>query len=130
MKILEKTHFEQFQQIEEKLNHMLEIKTVDLSILPDFEVLKADFTKIQAYWEANKEKNMEKTFILYHYARNAAIIIEKVITSFKLAKQMNRNPEVAYNTLDLMPALLSAYEDLITLEMTQFDDPEFFDEFS
>ncbi|MHA1784597.1 MAG: hypothetical protein ACTSVY_08055 [Candidatus Helarchaeota archaeon] len=119
-----------FETIEAKLEEMVKEKSINLDIIYDFNLVQDKLKSIQSYWESNKEKNIEKSFILYHCARNLAKIIEKIINNFKIAKQMHQNPQVVYDTINVLPVLVSSYEELMNVNDDFFEKDDIFKHFS
>jgi len=130
MKILDNVNIALFQAIEDKLNRMITIGSLDMQVLGDLKVIATDFETITTFWEDLQGDDIENRFILYHYSKNAAAIVENVIEQFQMAKIRNQNPEMAQNILDILPSLSNAYEELLDINATMLQSEELFTKFS
>ncbi len=105
-----------FYIIYEKLDIMDQEKTVDLSILKDFQKLQEEFSVIETMCIKEKKLALEDAFLIYHASRSSRMILEKIGQRFQEAKEKHENPQV----VDLSKMVLPCMNDLYNLIVSSY----------
>lgn len=100
-------------EITDALNGMEETGKVDLSIVKNLD-------KVTDLFKASEEKwlttpNTKQSFYFYYAARNAELVLSKMKERFMSSKQVNDNPKVAEDSLQIV-GLLGDLLDLTRIE--------------
>src|SRR5487761_326793 len=93
----------QISKIVDALNKMEERKEVDISIVKDLEELTASFEKSEQRWLESLDTKL--SFYFYYAARNAILIISRMMERFLKAKEKQDNPVVAEDSLEIVGIL-------------------------
>lgn len=99
-----------FNSIYKKLEEMENKGKIDLTILEEFDLLAKKFKAIELFWVENKRVNVEDAFLLYHCARNCRTILTRMRNRFLEAEKKHLNPDVAIDSLQIIPVLNALYE--------------------
>jgi len=91
--------------MEEMLQGMEASGRVNLSILGLFDRLIAIARNKEDEWEEREDVSRADAFAIYHLWRNLRLVLLKVKNRFQEAHSRHQNPEVALQTLELLPTL-------------------------
>ena len=103
------------KELKDSLNSMEETGKVDLSILDKLNNLRDLAENIQTKWAENPNPD---GFYFYHAAKNVELVLNGMMDRFKKSHEANDNPQIATDSLKLLPALERALEIADTDEIT------------
>lgn len=95
-------HQQLVKEITDSLNDMEDKKAVDLSILDKLKNLRGFLLQLKTKWLEDKNTD---GFYFYQAARNVELIVGKMEDRFVKAKEMHDNPQIALDSLKLMPII-------------------------
>jgi len=87
-------------EITGRVNKMEDEGKVDLDILHDLDKLKDGLLAIEDKWVNNSSRD---SFYFYQAIRNVELILERVVERFAAAKERHDNPQIALDTLAIIP---------------------------
>ena len=90
-------------KISDQANKMEDEQKVDLSVVNTLNELQDSTKQTQSKWV---EKKTENSFYFYNASKSVELIIEKMIDRFKKSHENHDNPQVALDTLTLVPNLI------------------------
>lgn len=88
------------EDITKKVNKMEEKGEVDLIIIKDLEKLQQKLIQTENKIVKNDHKD---SFYFYQSIRNVQLVLERIVKRFLESKQKHDNPQIALDTLALIP---------------------------
>lgn len=102
--------FEYIRGMRSDLSQMEEKGTVDASFIQKIETLDKEFTEMKQYWIAQKAVSVGSAFVFYSAMHNTNLVLGKMKNRFKNAKKVNDNPEIACDSLLVMPIISEVHQ--------------------
>lgn len=88
-----------------KLEGMQASRKLDPSSLGMIEAVIGECGKKETFWLSNKDISPQAAFVLYHAARNARMVLEKMYERFVQAAELHENPKVVDDAMVVFPEL-------------------------
>jgi hypothetical protein len=105
----------EFAAIGSSLTSMVEQKRIDLIVVNKLDSLLHLLSEKEAYWQSNRNVSSRSAFTVYHGWRNVRLVVNKMRTRFIEAQGRHENPQVAVESLKVLPSLLDVYTCLLEL---------------
>ncbi len=86
--------------ITDRINKMEDDGAVDEAIVDDLDELKQKLLDVEDRWLSVDDKN---SFYFYQGIRDVELILERMVERFKAAKIKHDNPQIALDTLAVIP---------------------------
>lgn len=94
-------------EISNQANAMEDEGIVDITIVENLKKLQSISRELESKWVRT---NTENSFYFYNAIKSVELILEKMIDRFLKAKEMHDNPQVAVDTVRLVPSLVDVIE--------------------
>ena len=86
--------------ITDRVNKMEDDGVVDETIVDDLDEFKQKLLDVEDKWLSINDKN---SFYFYQGVRDVELILERMVERFKTAKTRHDNPQIALDTLSVIP---------------------------
>jgi hypothetical protein len=106
-----------------KLEGMQASRTLDPSSIGMIQTVIKECGEKEIFWLSNKDITPQAAFVLYHAARNARMVLEKMHEKFVHAVELHENPKVVDDALVVFPELSEMCNIMDSMQKTEIKPP-------